>query len=112
MVVYLPQLRTLGAVSVCSLYPLFALAPAAAETPSPAARAHCAAYGSDYVATSGGERCVRIGGHVRAEMAAAAAPPSLIGAPAGFARAIADGVNNVSQSLQVRPGAPMPLYRR
>lgn len=90
------------AVSLC--------ASAAAET---AGRNRCAAYGSDYVAVSGGEGCVRLGGHVRADNTAhAAVAPSLLAAPAGFARAIADGVNNVSQSISAQPQPGARLYRR
>jgi hypothetical protein len=79
----------------------------------------CAAYGSNYVAVSGGEGCVRLGGHIRADNPrpdgvahATAEAPALLGAPAGFARALADGVSGVSQSFQGRPTPSAQLYRR
>src|SRR3974390_530293 len=84
----------IGLVPIMALF-LCASAWAAAEPAAP--RNRCAAYGPDYVEVAGGGRCVRIGGHVRGEMAHAAesAPPSLIGAPGGLARAVADGVKGV-----------------
>jgi len=77
-----------------------------------ASRGFCAARGPDYVEVAGGGRCVRIGGHVRAEMihASETAPSSLIGAPAS---AIADGVNGVAKTIQGPAAATAPrLYRR
>jgi poly(3-hydroxybutyrate) depolymerase len=40
--------------------------PAMAETPN-----HCARYGADYVAVAGSNGCVKIGGHVRVDLARA-----------------------------------------
>ena len=57
---------------------------------------------------------MRIGEHVRAEMAHAnaSAPPSLLGAPAGLARALADGVKGVSETVEEPAAADPRLYRR
>jgi len=101
----LGRLAPLGAALAASL-----CTAAAAET---AGHNRCAAYGSDYAAVSGGEGCVRLGGHVRADNTVhAAVAPSLLAVPAGFARAIADGVNNVSQSISAQPQPGAHLYRR
>ena len=91
---------------------LFLCASASAEPPAP--RNRCAAHGPDYVEVAGGGRCVRIGGHVRGEMdrATESAPPSLIGAPGGLARAIADGVKGASETVQGGPAPESRLYRR
>ncbi len=91
---------------------LFLCAPALADPV--AARNPCASHGPDYVEVAGGGRCVRIGGRVRAETAHAteSAAPSLIGAPGGFAGAIADGVKGVSETIQGAPGPNSRLYRR
>jgi len=48
-----------------------------AESPSGDGRGRCARLGGDFVAVSGGEGCVRIGGHVRAEIARTEAPTQL-----------------------------------
>jgi len=97
-------------ISVAPIAAIFLGAPALAE--SGASRGLCAARGPDYVEVAGGGRCVRIGGHVRAEMihASETTPSSLIGVPAG---AIADGVNGVAKTVQSPAAVPPPrLYRR
>jgi hypothetical protein len=87
---------------------------ASASAEPAATRSRCAAHGPDYVEVAGGERCVRIGEHVRAEMAHAkeSAPPSLIGASGGLARALADGVKGVSETVQAPAASDPRLYRR
>jgi hypothetical protein len=87
-------------------------APASAEPAD--TRGRCAAHGPDYVEVAGGERCVRIGEHVRAEMAHAkeSAPPPMIGASGGLARAIAEGVKGVSETVEAPAGSDSRLYRR
>jgi hypothetical protein len=101
----------IGAAPIAALF-LYASASALAEPA--ASRNRCATHGPDYVEVAGGGRCVRIGGHVRAEMAHAteSAPPSPIGAPGGLGRAIADGVKGVSETVQSPPAAESRLYRR
>ena len=78
----------------------FALAAAFA---APAAKAeaanHCARYGADYVAVAGSNGCVKIGGHVRVDIARA---PS---AAMGYA-ATGDGVQRTSH---LQPMAPFGL---
>ncbi len=69
--------------------------PAQAETSN-----HCARYGADYVAVAGSNGCVKIGGHVRVDMARQPAA-----APMGYA-SLSDGVRHAS-SLQ--PMAPFGL---
>jgi len=103
----------LGAlIAVAPIAALFLCASASAEPAAP--RNRCAAHGPDYVEVAGGGRCVRIGEHVRGQTAHAteSAPPSLIGAPGGFARAIADGVKGVSETVQEAPAPESRLYRR
>ena len=99
-------------IGVAPITALFLCASALAEPAAP--RNRCAAHGPDYVEVTGGGRCVRIGGHVRAEMAHAteSAPPSLIGVPGGLARAISDGVKGASEAVQSPPAAESRLYRR
>jgi hypothetical protein len=99
-------------IGAAPIVALFLCASASAEPAAP--RNRCAAYGPDYVEVAGGGRCVRIGGHVRGETAHAAesAPPSLIGAPSGLARAIADGVKGASETVQGGPAPESRLYRR
>jgi hypothetical protein len=101
-------------IGVAPIVALFLCASASALAEPAAPRNHCAAHGPDYVEVAGGGRCVRIGGHVRGEMAHAAesAPPSLMGAPGGFARAIADGMKGVSETVQSVPAPDSRLYRR
>ncbi len=56
--------------------------PAMAETPS-----HCARYGADYVAVAGSNGCVKIGGHVRADIARAPTQAMSYAAADGVQRA-------------------------
>jgi hypothetical protein len=72
----------------------FSAAPANAETPN-----HCARYGSDYVAVAGSNGCVKIGGHVRVDIARAPV------APMGYVAAT-DGVQRTSH---LQPMAPFGL---
>jgi hypothetical protein len=60
---------------------------------------HCARYGADYVAVAGSNGCVKIGGHVRVDIARA---PS---AAMGYA-ATTDGVQRTSH---LQPMAPFGL---
>jgi hypothetical protein len=69
-------------------------APARAETSN-----HCARYGADYVAVAGSNGCVKIGGHVRVDIARAPA------AAMGYA-ATGDGVQRTSH---LQPMAPFGL---
>ena len=57
---------------------------------------------------------MRIGEHVRAEMAHAkeSAPSPLIGASGGLARALADGVKGVSETMEAPTASDPRLYRR
>ncbi|ARN82195.1 hypothetical protein B1812_15105 [Methylocystis bryophila] len=95
--------------------PILALCLCASASAEPVAKSnHCAVRGPDYAPVAGGERCVRIGEHVRADMAhkTESAPAPLMGNSGGLARAVADGVKGVSDSLD-RPAAPdARLYRR
>ncbi|MCC3246568.1 porin [Methylocystis sp. WRRC1] len=76
----------------------FAVAPAGAETVS-----HCARYGSDYVAVAGSNGCVRIGGHVRVDIARTPI------APMGYA-AMQDGVHHAAaRAANLQPVAPFGL---
>jgi hypothetical protein len=68
--------------------------PASAETVN-----QCARYGADYVAVSGSNGCVKIGGHVRVDIARAPA------AAMGYA-ASADGLQRTSH---LQPMAPFGL---
>jgi hypothetical protein len=101
-------------IALAPIMALFLCAPALAEPAAP--RNRCAAHGPDYVEVAGGGgRCVRIGGHVRGETdhhAAESAPPSLIGVPGGLARAFADGVKGVSETVQPAQAPESHLYRR
>jgi len=67
--------------------------PARAETPS-----HCARYGADYVAVAGSNGCVKIGGHVRVDIARA--PTQAMG------YAAADGVQ---RAAHLQPMGPFGL---
>lgn len=69
--------------------------PAHAETSS-----QCARYGADYVAVAGSTGCVKIGGHVRVDIARGPSAP----APMGYAAA--DGVQRTSH---LQPMAPFGL---
>lgn len=68
-----------------------AAAPASAEASN-----HCSRYGADYVAVSGSNGCVKIGGHVRVDIARA---------PTAYA-ASGDGVQRTSH---LQPMAPFGL---
>lgn len=70
------------------------LSPAKAETQN-----HCARYGADYVAVSGSNGCVKIGGHVRVDI------PRAPTAPMGYA-ALGDSVQRASH---LQPMAPFGL---
>lgn len=73
---------------------LLAAFPASAETSN-----HCARYGADYVAVAGSNGCVKIGGHVRVDVARAPV------APMGYADA-GDGFQRTSH---LQPMAPFGL---
>jgi hypothetical protein len=84
----------LGAPVAAALAASFAALPAKAETPN-----HCARYGADYVAVSGSNGCVKIGGHVRVDIARAPATAM------GYASAT-DGLQRTSH---LQPMAPFGL---
>ena len=113
-----PAAAFAGGRALCAalgVAPIAALILCVSATAEPAAHNRCAAHGPDYVEAAGGERCVRIGGHVRAEMAHAsesAIAPSLIGVPGGLAHAVADGVNGVSETIRAPAAQDSRLYRR
>jgi len=90
-----------GLATVCAFGALIAttaVVPAMADSPS-----HCARYGSDYVAVAGSSGCVRIAGHVRADIARAPA------APMNYA-AMQDGVQHASaHASSLQPVAPFGL---
>jgi hypothetical protein len=97
---------------------LVVCAPAHAESPTTATGDRCARLGADFVAISGAQRCVRVGGHVRAEAPRAdipriAAPRQL--APNGYAAVVSDGLRPISDIFHIPAGASAPgadLYRR
>lgn len=78
---------------------LFALATAASAEPA----TNCARYGADYVAVSGSNGCVRIGGHVRVEISRGPAQPMGYAALDGVQRASA------THSARMAPIAPFGL---
>lgn len=80
-----------AAVALAASFSAFS---AKAETPN-----HCARYGADYVAVAGSNGCVKIGGHVRVDIARAPV------APMGYA-AMTDGVQRTSH---LQPMAPFGL---
>jgi hypothetical protein len=82
----------LAIAATLSLAAFFSSLPAHAESSN-----HCARYGADYVAVAGSNGCVKIGGHVRVDMARQQAM--------GYA-SLSDGVQHAS-SLQ--PMAPFGL---
>jgi hypothetical protein len=75
--------------------------PAKAETSN-----NCARYGADYVAVSGSNGCVKIGGHVRVDIARAPAA-----APTGYA-ASTDGVQRTSHLQPMAPFGINDLFPR
>lgn len=87
------------------LFILVALcAPSLAESPGEG-RSRCARLGRDFAAVSGGEGCVRIGGHVHAENAR----------PDGPHDPASDGITHATQQIfHVNAGAALGggLYRR
>jgi hypothetical protein len=94
-------------------------APAHAESPSAAMGDRCARLGADFVAISGAQRCVRVGGHVRAEAPRADVPrvaaPRQILPPNGYAAASSDGLRPISDIFHIRAGSAADgsgLYRR
>ncbi|WP_363349686.1 hypothetical protein [Methylocystis echinoides] len=84
----------LAIAAAVALAASFSALPAKAETSN-----HCARYGADYVAVAGSNGCVKIGGHVRVDIARAPV------APMGYA-AMHDGVQRTSQ---LQPMAPFGL---
>ena len=76
---------SLGLVAACALA---VSAAARAETAN-----HCARYGADYVPVAGSSGCVRIGGHVRVDIARAPAAGAMgyAALPNGVQRAAARG---------------------
>ncbi len=95
-------------------------APAHAENPGAATGDRCARMGADFVAISGAQRCVRVGGHVRAEaprtdVPRVAAPRQALPAPNGYAAAVSDGLRPISEIFHIRAGSASDgsgLYRR
>jgi hypothetical protein len=95
-------------------------APARAESPSAASSGQCARLGADFVAISGAQRCVRVGGHVRAEaprtdVPRVAAPRQALPAPNGYAASVSDGLRPISDIFHIRAGSASDgsgLYRR
>lgn len=75
-----------------------------AEGPDNLGQNRCAGLGGDFVAVSGARRCVRIGGHVRAEPTHGKPDPTAYSI--GFG-AISDGVRRASETFHVRAGAPL-----
>lgn len=86
--------HALGLPAALALAAVFVATTAKAE-----ANSHCARYGADYVAVAGSNGCVKIGGHVRVDIARA---PS---AAMGYA-ATGDGVQRTSH---LQPMAPFGL---
>ncbi len=68
------SVRALGARAIPLLAVMLAANASKAET-----TANCARYGADYVAVAGSNGCVRIGGHVRVNMAKRAPAPEALG---------------------------------
>jgi hypothetical protein len=75
--------------------------------------------GADFVAISGAQRCVRVGGHVRAEAPRADVPrvsaPRQILPPNGYAAALSDGLRPISDIFHIRAGSTSDgsgFYRR
>ncbi len=85
---------SLGLPAGLAIAAMLATAPVHAEATN-----QCARYGADYVAVSGSNGCVKIGGHVRVDIARAPA------APMGYA-SLADGVQHTSH---LQPMAPFGL---
>jgi hypothetical protein len=85
----------LAIVAGFALAATFSALPAHAEATN-----HCASYGADYVAVAGSNGCVKIGRHVRVDMA-----PAPAAAPMGYA-ALQDGVRHASD---LQPMAPFGL---
>jgi hypothetical protein len=97
---------------------LIACAPAHAESPGAASGDRCARLGADFVAISGAQGCVRVGGHVRAEAPRTEIPrlfaPRQPTPSGGYAAAGTEGVHPASESFHIRAGAAngTDLYRR
>jgi hypothetical protein len=95
-------------------------APAHAESQGAAAGDRCARLGADFVAISGAQRCVRVGGHVRAEaphsdVPRVAAPRQALPAPNGYAASVSDGLRPISDIFHFPAGSASDgsgLYRR
>jgi hypothetical protein len=94
-------------------------APAHAESPNGATGDRCARLGADFVAISGAQRCVRVGGHVRAEAPRADIPrivaPRQLDARSGYAAAGSDGLRPIADIFYMPMGAASDgagLYRR
>ncbi len=84
----------LAIAAAAALAATFSALPARAEASN-----NCARYGADYVAVAGSNGCVKIGGHVRVDIARAPV------APMGYAAA-GDGVQRTSH---LEPMAPFGL---
>jgi hypothetical protein len=111
--------RLLGRAWPLGVAALVACAPAHAESPGAAAGNRCARLGSDFVAISGAQGCVRLGGHVRAEAPRAEIPrvfaPRQLASPGSYAAAGTDGVRPAAETFHIRAGAAgdgSDLYRR
>ncbi|MGA8172978.1 MAG: hypothetical protein WB816_19405 [Methylocystis sp.] len=88
-------------------------APAHAEGP---AANRCSKLGADFVAISGAQGCVRLGGHVRAEAPRGEIPrvvaPRQLASPGAYAAAGTDGLRPASETFRIHPAYGADLYRR
>jgi hypothetical protein len=97
----LARSRSLKACPLGVIAAVVMLAPANAENVGGRSN-HCARYGDDFVAVAGTDSCVRLGGHVRVDIAKG---PQ---APMGYAAT--DGVQRAAErSSQIGPVAPFGL---
>lgn len=74
----LVSVRALGTRAIPLFVVMVAANAAKAET-----SANCARYGADYVAVAGSNGCVRVGGHVRVNMAKKTPAPEALGYASG-----------------------------
>lgn len=79
-----PRFLAAGPLGIVAAFVL--MSPASAQGPN---GNRCARYGDDYVAVAGSDGCVRLGGHVRVDIARGPV------APMGYA-AVQDGVQRAS----------------